>query len=138
MSKIEIDTKKEKLDISFIHEFISNSYWAKGRTVEAMKTCIDNSLNFGVYLNDKQIGYARLVTDYAVFAYIMDVFIDANYRGNGYSKQLVEYIMNLQELSNVKVWRLATSDAHGLYKKFGFKELNKPENFMELIKSNKD
>jgi N-acetylglutamate synthase-like GNAT family acetyltransferase len=134
MANIEIDTKKERLDISFIHEFISNSYWAKGRTVETMKTCIDNSLNFGVYLNDKQIGYARLVTDYAVFAYIMDVFVDANYRGNGYSKQLMAYILNLQELSKIRSWRLATSDAHGLYKQFGFKQLNKPEKFMELIK----
>jgi N-acetylglutamate synthase-like GNAT family acetyltransferase len=131
---VEIDTAKDRLDINFIHQFISNTYWAKGRTIETMKTCIDNSLNFGVYLENKQIGFGRLVTDFGQFAYIMDIFIHPDYRGNGYSKQLMQYIVNLPELRNVKIWRLATSDAHGLYKQFGFKQLNKPDTLMELIK----
>jgi GNAT superfamily N-acetyltransferase len=134
MIKIEINTNKENLDLYFIHEFISKSYWAKGRSLETMKTCIDNSLNFGVYLNNKQIGYARLVTDYGQFAYIMDVFIDPTFRGKGYSKQLVNYILNYPELSSVKIWRLATNDAHGLYKQFGFNHLKNPENLMEIVK----
>lgn len=133
-TEIEIDTKKERLDIDFIHGFISNSYWAKGRTISTMKTCIDNSLNFGVYLENKQIGYCRLVTDYGQFAYIMDVFIDPDYRSRGYSKQLIKYIINLEELSRVKVWRLATRDAHGLYKQLGFKQIENPEKLMEFLK----
>jgi GNAT superfamily N-acetyltransferase len=131
---IEIDTKKERLDIDFIHAFITNSYWAKGREMSTMKTCIDNSLNFGVYLKNKQIGYGRLVTDYGQFAYIMDVFIDPDHRGRGYSKQLMKYIINLKELSHVKLWRLATRDAHGLYKQFGFRPVENSEKLMELLK----
>lgn len=132
--EIEIDMKKDRLDINFIHKFISNSYWAKGRTIETMQTCIDNSLNFGVYLKNKQIGYGRLVTDFGQFAYIMDILIDPDYRGNGYSKQLMNYIMNLKELNGVKVWRLATRDAQGLYEQFGFRQIEKPENLMEFFK----
>jgi len=134
MNDIEINTDKNKLDLHFINEFISNSYWAKDRTIETMQTCIDNSLNFGVYLQDRQIGYARIVTDYGQFAYLMDLFIEEKHRGKGYSKKLMKYIMEFDKLKNVKVWRLATSDAHGLYKKFGFNALAKPEKLMELTK----
>lgn len=130
---MEIDTNRNRLDLNFVHEFISNSYWAKDRTLETMKTCIDNSLNFGVYLQNKQIGYARVVTDYAQFAYIMDLFIEENYRGKGYSKELMKYILEFDRLKSVKMWKLATNDAHDLYKKFGFKAISRPENMMELI-----
>ena len=99
-----------------------------------MQTCIDNSLNFGVYLDGKQIGYARLVTDCCIFAYLMDVFIDEKHRGKGYSKQLMQYMMEHEIVKDVKVWRLATTDAHGLYTQFGFKPLSHPEKIMELIK----
>lgn len=133
-TKIEIDTNKARLDVEFIHQFITNSYWAKDREIKTMQTCIDNSLNFGLYLENKQIGYGRLVTDYGQFAYVMDVFIDPDYRGNGYAKQLMTYIMNFPELSKVKVWRLATNDAHDLYAQFGFKALEYPEKLMEFIK----
>lgn len=133
MYGISINTDKNKLNLAFIHGFISNAYWAKGRTMEAMKTCIDNSLNFGIYLDAQQIGYARLVTDYAQFAYIMDIFIGEKYRGMGHSKALMKYIMEFEALKNVKVWRLATSDAHGLYQQFGFTELADPHHFMEKI-----
>lgn len=75
-----------------------------------------------------------MVTDYGQFAYIMDIFIDPDYRGSGYSKQLMKYIINLKELSQVKLWRLATRDAHGLYKQFGFKQIENPEKMMELLK----
>jgi len=134
MNEIEINTDKNQLEINFIHEFISNSYWAKGRTVETMQTCIDNSLNFGVYLLGKQIGFARIVTDYGQFAYIMDLFIQEIHRGKGYSKKLMKYIMEFDNLKNIKVWRLATSDAHGLYEQFGFHSLAKPGKLMELMK----
>ena len=130
---IIINNERQTLDLYFIHDFISNSYWAKGRTVEEVKICIDNSLNFGVYLNDKQIGYARVVTDYVVFAYIMDLFIDENHRKKGYSKLLMENIMTNSFLENIKTWKLATQDAHLLYEKFGFRPIEKPEKMMEKL-----
>jgi GNAT superfamily N-acetyltransferase len=133
-TKIEINTDREHLDINFIYEFISNSYWGTGRTLETVQTCIQNSLNFGVYLNNQQIGYGRVVTDYGQFAYIMDIFIAPTHRGQGYSKQLMQCIMNHNALSNVKTWRLATDDAQGLYQKFGFLPLEKPENSMAFFK----
>jgi GNAT superfamily N-acetyltransferase len=133
-SDIVIDTDKNKLDVEFITSFISQTYWAKGRTIETMRTCIDNSLNFGVYLNKQQIGFARIVSDFGQFAYLMDVFIIEVHRNKGYSKILMDYIMNFEKLKNVKVWRLATSDAHWLYEKYGFKTLANPEKIMEYIK----
>lgn len=131
---IEIDTNKQRLDVPFIHEFISNSYWAAGRSIEEVQTGINHSMNFGVYLDGKQIGYARLVTDYIQFAYLMDVFIDKNHRGKGYSKQLMKYMLEQKALSAVKVWRLATTDAQGLYAQFGFRPLAHPEKQMELLR----
>lgn len=100
-----------------------------------MKILIDNSLNFGIYIDDNQIGYARIVTDYAQFAYLMDLFISKEFQGKGYSKILMNFILNNEELQQVKVWRLATQDAHFLYEKFGFKPLKNPEKMMELIKN---
>lgn len=134
MENLSITSDKDQLDIEFITAFIAQSYWAEGRTVETMQTLIDNSLNFGVFLNNKQIGFARIVTDYAQFAYLMDVFIDPKHQGKGYSKILMKSILENESLKNVKVWRLATSDAHELYRKFGFTGLSKPENMMELMK----
>lgn len=134
MENLIITSDKNKLDLDYITAFISQTYWAKDRTLESMHTCVENSLNFGVFLEGKQIGYARVVTDYYQFAYLMDVFIDEKFRGKGYSKLLVKHILENESLKNIKVWRLATSDAHGLYKQFGFTELSKPENMMELMR----
>jgi GNAT superfamily N-acetyltransferase len=133
MNTITITTDKNQLDINLIHAFISNTYWAKGRSLEQVQTCIDNSLNFGIYLNNQQIGYARVVTDYVAFAYLLDVFIIEQYQKQGYSTQLMEFILNLPELKSIKVWRLATTDAHYLYQKFGFTALKSPEKMMERI-----
>jgi len=134
MEQLIITSDKDRLDTKFIHAFISQTYWAKDRSLETMTTCINNSLNFGVFLREKQIGYARVVTDYAQFAYLLDVFIDETHQGKGYSKILVKHILENEQLKDVKVWRLSTSDAHGLYRKFGFTELSKPENMMELFR----
>lgn len=130
---IEISTEKAKLDLNIIHEFLSSTYWAKGRTMEAMKTCMDNSFNFGVYLDGQQIGYARVLTDYFQFAYLMDVFILEQHRGHGYAQELMEHIFSHELLKEIRVWRLATNDAHGLYEKFGFAQLAKPEKLMERL-----
>ncbi len=131
---IIINSDKQNLDIPFIHDFITHSYWAKGRTLEEVKICIENSLNFGVYIERKQIGYARVVTDYFSFAYLLDVFIDINHRKKGYSILLIEHILNCESLKKVKSWKLATSDAHSLYRKFGFKNLAHPEKMMEMVR----
>ena len=94
-------------------------------------TCIRHSLNFGLYLSGKQIGYARVVTDYAVFAYLMDVFIAEAHRGKGYGKELIAAVLNHEDLKQMPTWRLATSDAHLLYEKFRFGPLAHPEKMME-------
>jgi len=130
---IVVSTDKNKLDIPFIQNFLKDIYWAAGRTINEVQTTIDASFCFGIYLDDKQIGFARVVTDYVVFAYLMDVFIDENHRGKGYSFILIEAMMNEPQLQQVKIWRLATSDAHFLYEKFGFTTLAHPEKMMEKV-----
>ncbi|HMI08171.1 MAG TPA: GNAT family N-acetyltransferase [Flavobacterium sp.] len=130
---ITISTDKSKLDVPYIQNFLTDIYWAKGRTVEEVQTTIDHSFCLGIYLDAKQIGFARVVTDYAVFAYMMDVFIDPDQRGNGYSSMLIDNLVHRPELKEVKIWRLATSDAFFLYRKFGFTELAHPEKLMEKI-----
>ncbi len=132
--KVEISTDNSRLDVDFIHGFLTESYWAKGRAKSEMLTCIRNSVNFGVYLDEKQIGYARVVSDHVQFAYIMDVFIDPAHRKKGYSQVLINAILSHNALQSVRVWRLATKDAHGLYQKFGFHALQHPENMLELLK----
>ncbi|HLP63592.1 GNAT family N-acetyltransferase [Flavobacterium sp.] len=130
---ITVSTDKSQLDVPFIQNFLKDIYWAAGRTIEEVQTTIDASLCFGIYLDGKQIGFARVVTDYVVFAYLMDVFIDENHRGKGYSSILIDAMMNEPQLQEVKIWRLATTDAHFLYEKFGFKALAHPEKMMEKI-----
>lgn len=130
---ITVSTDKDKLDIAFVHQFLTNTYWAKGRTIEEVTSTIENSFCFGIYVDEKQVGFARVVTDYIVFAYIMDVFIIEECQGKGYSSILMEKVLNEPKLSKIKTWRLATSDAHFLYRKFGFEELANPEKLMEKI-----
>ncbi|TRX23985.1 GNAT family N-acetyltransferase [Flavobacterium franklandianum] len=130
---ITISTDKTKLDVPFIQDFLKDIYWAAGRTIDEVQTTIDSSFCFGIYLNDVQIGFARVVTDYVVFAYLMDVFVDNKHRGNGYSSILIDAMMNEPVLKNIKIWRLATSDAHFLYEKFGFCALAHPEKMMEKV-----
>ncbi len=130
---ITISSDPSKLQVEVIHQFITNSYWGKGRTLQQVQATLRNSLCFGLYLNGQQIGFGRVVTDYAVFAYLMDVFILPEYRKNGYSKQLMEAIVNAKEIKDCKTWMLKTSDAHGLYKQFGFTELHNPDIVMERL-----
>lgn len=131
MKKVTIHTDVHKLNIALIHDFISHSYWGKGRTIEQTRKSIANSLNFGIYLDDEQIGYARVVTDFTIFAYLLDVFIIEQERGKGYSKNLMDYIMMYPKLQDVKSWKLATADAHGLYEKYGFVRVEDPGKIME-------
>ncbi len=125
-----ISNQKEKLDIDFIFQFLTNSYWAKNRTKEEIKISIEHSVCFGVYIDDQQIGFARIVTDYIVFGYVMDVFITEQYRGKGYAKELMKTIFEDTKLQHVKKWMLATSNAHKLYTQFDFEPLENPALFM--------
>ena len=132
-----ISTNRSRLQIDAIHKYLSEeSYWAKERTREQTETAIKNSLTFGVYKGEKQIGFARVVTDYATFAYLGDVFILEEFRGRGLSKWLMETIINHPELQGFRRWILATKDAHTLYEKFGFAELRFPMRWMEKTAPN--
>ena len=125
-----ITTNNSKLDFDWIHSRITNSYWAEGRTKEAMQKVIDNSLNFGLFHNKKQIGFTRVVTDYHTFSYLCDVIIDESYRGKGLGTMLMDAVMNYPELKIMKRWLLFTKDAHTLYEKFGFTKDDMPERTM--------
>ena len=129
-----ISTDKSKLNPEVIFDYLCNqSYWAKGRSRETVEKSIKNSLCFGVYdAANKQVGFARVVTDYTIFAWLMDVFILPGYQGKGLGKLLMAEIINHKNLQAVKKWGLGTKDAHGLYEQFGFTHLAKPENMMEF------
>jgi N-acetylglutamate synthase-like GNAT family acetyltransferase len=127
-----VTTDPAHLDIELIHSFLSNSYWATGIPREVVERSIANSLCFGVYEADKQVGFARVITDYATFAYLADVLIIESHRGRGMSKFLMECIVKHPELQGLRRWTLATRDAHDLYARFGFRPLSKPDRFMEL------
>ncbi|HRG00514.1 MAG TPA: GNAT family N-acetyltransferase [Bacteroidia bacterium] len=114
-------TDKAKLDVAYVHHFLSKeSYWAKNIPMDIVKASIEGSLCFGVYENNKQIGFARVITDYATFGYLADVFIDKDYRGKGLSKNLMTFIMEQDVIKKLRRFMLATLDAHGLYAQFGF------------------
>jgi len=127
-----VSTDNNRLDIPTIHDFIANqSYWAQGRSIETLKRALDNSFNFGLYKTDQQIGFARVVTDYATFAWVADVFVLPVHRGKGLSRWLMELILSHPDLQGFRRWVLATKDAHSLYARFGFIALHRPERWME-------
>ena len=129
---IEISTDPARLDVDLIHRFLSEqSYWARGVPLEVVQRAITNSIPFGVYLGDEQVGFARVVTDRATHAWLADVFILDEYRGRGYGKALVAAILAHPELQGFRRWLLATKDAHKLYAQFGFEPLPEPNRFMQ-------
>jgi len=127
-----ITTDKSKLDFSVIHTFLSTSYWAEEIPMEIVKKAVENSLCFGVYNNDKQVGFARVISDFSTFAYLADVFIVEQERGKGLSKWLMECILKHQELQGLRNFCLLTRDAHSLYAQYGFKNIPVPKNFMTI------
>ncbi len=129
-----ISVDKRKLQFKVIQDFLSNSYWAKGRKSEITKATIRNSVCFGLYHKSKQIGFARVISDLATFAYLADVFIIEEYRGKGLAKWFMKVVFEYEQFKLVKRWMLATSDAHGLYRKFGFTEIPDPSKLMQLTK----
>jgi GNAT superfamily N-acetyltransferase len=134
---IHISTDKNLLDVDMIHKFLSEeSYWANRRTREQTEKAIENSICFGLYDGKKQIGFARVVSDCATFAYLGDVFVLSEYRGKGLSKMLMEAVMSHPDLQGLRRWLLATKDAHGLYEQFDFAPLRLPERWMERTAPN--
>lgn len=128
-----ISTDKLKLDAASIHDYLSNhSYWSGGIPFETVERSLENSVCFGLYENEKQIGFARVVTDKATFAYLGDVYVLEEYRGRGLSKWLMECVLKHPELQGFRRWMLLTRDAQELYRKFGFTVFHAPERCMEL------
>ena len=130
--EFQITIDKLCLDEGLIHNFLCyQSYWAKGRTLETVRTSIEQSLCFGVMKGDEQIGFARVVTDYATFAWLCDVFILDEYRGKGLGKWLVDCVTTYEPLLSLRIWLLATTDAHELYRRYGgFDKLSEPGKWM--------
>jgi GNAT superfamily N-acetyltransferase len=131
LGEYSISTDKHRLDLRAIHSFLTKTYWAEGIPFEIVKKSIEHSLNFGVYKAEKQVGFARVITDYATYAYIGDVFIMEDFRAQGLSIWLMQVIADYPELQGLRRWSLLTSDAHELYRKTGFQELQNPELYME-------
>lgn len=126
---VEISTDRSRLDVDLVHGFLSTSYWAAGRSREVVQRSLENSLCFGAYAEGRQVGFARVITDSATFAYLADVFVVPEARGRGISKLLVARILAAPELQGLNVW-LKTRDAHRLYERFGFKVVESPENVL--------
>ncbi|MES0362183.1 MAG: GNAT family N-acetyltransferase [Anaerolineales bacterium] len=129
-----ISTDHSRLDLRWIHNFLANdAYWSRGIPVDVFEKSVANSLCFGLYDKDQQIGFSRVVSDFSTFAYLADVFVAPEYRQQGLGKWLVDSILNHPDLQGLRRWMLATSDAHELYRKYGFTPLEHPEKMMELL-----
>lgn len=133
--KFTISDDSSRLDIDAICDFLSRAYWADQRPRNLIERSIEHSMNFGVYDGERQIGFARIVTDQTIFAYICDVFIHEDYRGHSLGKWMMECIMAHPDLQGLRRWCLLTRDAHGLYKQFGFTELSDSSRWMEKFDS---
>jgi N-acetylglutamate synthase-like GNAT family acetyltransferase len=135
MGRFLISTDRSKLDVDVIHGFLARSYWAEGIPRQTVMRSIDNSLCFGVYDNARQIGFARVISDFATYAYVADVFILEPYRERGLGKELMASIMAHPDLQGLRRWSLGTRDAHGLYAQFGFKPVvnTRARTVMEIV-----
>jgi len=128
----EISTDRSRLDVGLIHGFLRSSYWAQGIPRSVVEKSIANSLCFGAFLGARQVGFARVISDFSSIAYIADVFVVTEHRGRGIAKRLIKAIIDHPELQGLRRILLATQDAHGLYEKFGFQPLTNPERFMTI------
>lgn len=131
--RIAVSTDKARLDIGAIHDFLKSAYWCENIPYDVVRKSIEHSLCFGMFDGQRQIGFARVITDYATFAYLGDVYILDEYRGQGLAKMLMRCVMDHPGLQGLRRFSLATRDAHGLYEKFGFRPLAAPDYFMEVF-----
>lgn len=128
-----VDCDPARLDLERIHGYLTQSYWARGIPLETVRRSLEHSLNFGLYCDQEQVGFARCVTDRATFAYLADVFVLEEFRGQGLGRQLLRAVMQHPELQGLRRWMLATHDAHDLYRSFGFQDNSEPSTLMELL-----
>lgn len=134
---IDVSCDRARMDVAMIHRYLcGDSYWASGIPRELVERSIEHSLPFGAFDGARQIGFARVITDYATFAYLADVFVLPEYRGRGVAKQLMEAILGHPSLAGLRRWHLVTRDAHPLYAKFGFTALDVPERHMQKVIAN--
>jgi ribosomal protein S18 acetylase RimI-like enzyme len=129
-----ISTDRRRLQLEIVHGYLTRSYWAKGVSREVVERAIEHSLCFGLYDGQAQVGFARVVTDRATFAYLSDVFVLESHRGRGLGKWLVEFVLAHPDLQGLRRFVLATWDAHGLYARHGFRPLARPETYMEILR----
>ena len=129
-----ISTDPARLDLDSICDFLQRAYWANDRPRARTERALQNSLVFGVYVGTKQIGLARVVSDFSIFAYLCDVFIHEDYRAHGLGKWLIRTIIEYPELHGLRRWMLVTNDAHGLYRPFGFTSIEDPEHWMQKLR----
>ncbi|HEY3854728.1 MAG TPA: GNAT family N-acetyltransferase [Verrucomicrobiae bacterium] len=131
-SPYEISTDRSRLNVTLIHDFLRSSYWAKEISREIVEKSIEGSLCFGAYANGDQVGFARVISDFATFGYLADVFVVPDHRGKGVGKMLISNVLEHPQLQELRRFLLATKDAHGLYAQFGFEPLAHPENLMAI------
>lgn len=131
-----ISDEKNQLQLGVVHGMLKNAYWCKGIPEKTVAAAIESSLCFGVYKSNTQVGFARVVTDKATFAWLCDVIIDERHRGQGLSKELMKVILDHPSLKGLRRICLATKDAHALYEQFGFKVTEAPQNWMEIKDNN--
>jgi GNAT superfamily N-acetyltransferase len=130
--EFEISTDAARLDVPAVHSFLTASYWAKGIPLPVVERSVRNSICFGIYRGHEQVGFARVITDRATFAYLADVYVVAGFRGRGLAKWLMRCILTHPDLQGLRRWSLVTRDAHQLYQAFGFQPLQAPERWMEM------
>lgn len=132
MENFSISTDPAKMCLDVIHGFLTQAYWCKGISREKVQSAIEHSLNFGIFLGEAQVGYARVITDYTTIAYLGDVFVLEAHRGQGASKMLMQAIHSEPRLRGLRRWILLTRDAHTLYEQFGWKPIADPARWMEI------
>lgn len=133
-ASITFSDRAEDMDAAFIHAFLAGSSWAQDRPLDEVRRCIAHSLNIGLFLAGRQIGYARLVTDRTVFGYLMDVFVDDAHRSRGFGLRLMEHLLAHPDVARLRMIRLATTDAHGLYARLGFRPSANDGKLMERVR----
>ena len=136
MQSYEISEDKSRLDLDSIHQFIAQSYWANGIPKAVLKRSIDNSLCIGVYCSEAQVGFARVITDKATFAYLADVYVLEPHRNQGLAGKIMDFVASHPDLQGLRRKLLITRDAHGLYQKYGYRSLQNPENILEIRADN--
>ena len=132
---LEITTDRARIDVDMVHGFLNTSYWGHGRSRETVERSIANSIAFGAYISGRQVAFARVITDRAIFGYLADVFVVPELRGRGVAKALIKAILSHSDLAGVRLILLRTRDAHGLYAQFGFETVTAPNELMVLTRN---